>query len=253
MRHARIRFLRQSGGCPRKVSLAPQSTGLPWSGLVISMSLPCLPPADALPDGAFPPVGRLGLTSPPSPVLCAATTAILPVSGSFTCRSFPDTLPASVVRGVPYGLVARRKRQVTPGPLVTRSPSPGMWSRRQVALPRSRVPPVKTCPARRPRWCPEPLPWRVQDSCLPVRANRRLPTTIPISGLHHAACLLATPGSVRPLTGRHAGLLLTCWLDLSQVGLEPYWLAPTGEQQPISWVSTHSQGFGLTLARASDC
>src|SRR6266446_5704976 len=50
----------------------------------------------------------------------------LHVSGSFTCRSFPDTLPASVVRGVPYGLMARRKLQVTPGPLVTRSPSPGM-------------------------------------------------------------------------------------------------------------------------------
>jgi len=93
---------------------------------VSSKSLPCLPPADALPDGAFPPVGRLGLTSPPSPVLCAATTATLPVSGSFTCRSFPDTLPASVVRGVPSRLVARRKLQGTPGPLVTRSPTPGM-------------------------------------------------------------------------------------------------------------------------------
>ena len=103
-----------------------QSTGLPWSGLVSSKSLPCLPPADALLDGAFPPVGRLGLTSPPSPVLCAATTAILPISGSFTCRSFPDTLPASVVRGVPYGLVATRKRQGTPGPVVTRSPIPGI-------------------------------------------------------------------------------------------------------------------------------
>ena len=126
MRNSRIGFLKQSYGYPCKDTLAPPSTGLPWSGLVSSKSLPCLPPADALPDGAFPPVGRLGLTSPPSPVLCAATTALLPVSGSFTCRSFPDTLPASVVRGVPSGLVARRKLQVTPGPLVTRSPSPGL-------------------------------------------------------------------------------------------------------------------------------
>ena len=55
-----------------------------------------------------------------------------------------------------------------------------------------------------------------------------LSTTIHISGLNHAACLLATPGSVRPLAGRHAGSLLTCWLDFSQVGLEPYGLAPTG-------------------------
>ena len=48
-----------------------------------------------------------------------------------------------------------------------------------------------------------------------------LTTTIHISGLNDAAYLLATPGSVRPFTGRHAGSLLTCWLDFSQVGLEP--------------------------------
>jgi len=142
---------------------------------VSSTSLPCLPPADALPDGAFPPVGRLGLTSPPSPVRCAATTATLPVSGSFTCRSFPDTLPASVVHGVPDGLVARmeapRPRQGlwSPGP-----PLRELSSRRQVALPRSRVPPVKTCPALRPRWCPAHSPSRTQDCCLPALANRRL-------------------------------------------------------------------------------
>jgi hypothetical protein len=49
-----------------------------------------------------------------------------------------------------------------------------------------------------------------------------LSTTIHISGLHHAACVLAPPGSVRPLTGRHAGSLLTCWLGFRQVGLEQY-------------------------------
>jgi hypothetical protein len=71
---------------------------------------------------------------------------------------------------------------------------------------------------------------RGEDCCLPALANRRLSsqetlrvillsTTIHISGLNHAACLLATPGFVRPLAGRHAGSLLTCWLDVSQVGL----------------------------------
>src|SRR5207247_9045747 len=95
------------GSSGRAAAALMQSTGLPWSGLVSSKSLPCLPPADALLDGAFPPVGRLGLTSPPSAVLCAATTAALPISGSFTCRSFPDTLLASIVRGIPAGLVAR--------------------------------------------------------------------------------------------------------------------------------------------------
>ncbi len=47
-------------------------------------------------------------------------------------------------------------------------------------------------------------------------------TTILIAGLHHAACILATPGSVQPLAGMHAGSLLTCWLGFRQVGLEPF-------------------------------
>ena len=50
-----------------------------------------------------------------------------------------------------------------------------------------------------------------QDCCLPLRAQRRLSrsasisrlslrtTTIPISGLNHAACILATPSFVHPL------------------------------------------------------
>ena len=69
-----------------------QSTGLPWSGFVSSKSLPCLPPADALLDGAFSPVGPLGLSSPPSPVRCAATTATLPLLRCFACRSPPQYL-----------------------------------------------------------------------------------------------------------------------------------------------------------------
>jgi len=142
--------------------------------LVSSKSLPCVLPADALPDGAFPPVGRLGLTSPPSLVLCAATTATSPSRGASLVARLPDTLPASVVRGFPNGLVTRRKPLTTPGPLVTRSPTPGMGSRRQVALPRSRVTPMAACPALRPRWCPRHSPYRVQDCCLPALANRRL-------------------------------------------------------------------------------
>src|SRR5262245_15165378 len=55
-----------------------------------------------------------------------------------------------------------------------------------------------------------------------------LSTTIPISWLNHMACVLATPGSIPLLAETHAGSLLTCWLGVSQVGLEPCWLAPTG-------------------------
>jgi hypothetical protein len=114
------------GSSDRAAATPPQSPGVPCSGLVSSMSLPCLPPADALPDGAFPPVGRLGLTSPPSPVLCAATTATVSLSGRFAWRSLPDPWPASVAFVVsPAGSWPGESRPVTPGPVVTRSPYPG--------------------------------------------------------------------------------------------------------------------------------
>jgi hypothetical protein len=80
-----------------------------------------------MPGVAFPPVGPLGLGSPPSQVLCAATTTSLPVSGRFACRSLPDTLRASVAFVVSHlGSPPGGSSQATPGPLVARSPSPGM-------------------------------------------------------------------------------------------------------------------------------
>ena len=98
---------------------------------------------------------------------------------------------------------------------------PAGVTRRQMALSSSRITPVRACPALRPRWCPTPLAYRLRDCCLPGAANRRLSllvstrgypsrtTTILISGLDHAACTLATPGSVPSLTETHAGSLLT--------------------------------------------
>ena len=136
-------------------------------------------------------------------------------------------------------------QHLTLGPVVTRSPTPGMWSRKQMALPRSRVPLVETCPALRPRWCPAYSPSRTQDCGLSVRAHRRLTTTLPISGLKNAACLLATPGSVRPLTGRHTGSLLTCWLDVSQVGLEPCGSHPLRNNNPFRRISPTPKVSGL--------
>ena len=169
----------------------------------------------------------------------------LSLSGRFACRSLPDTLRAFIVRGLPHGLGTTGKApRIPPGLLVTRSPTPGISSRRQVALPSSRVPPVETCPALRPRWCPAHSPLRAQDCCLPAHANRRLPTTIPISGLNHAAYLLATPGSIRPLTGRHAGSLLTCWLDFNQVGLA-LCAHPLGNINQFHGFSPNSKVSGL--------
>jgi hypothetical protein len=156
-----------------------QSTGLPWSGLVSARSLPCLLPVDALPDGAFPPVGRLGLTSPLSSVLCAATTAHSPSQVASLVARRPDTLPVPVVRGVRYRLVARCKPLCHARAFGHPVPHSGSLTRRQVAVPRSRVLPVKTCPALRPRWYPGHSPSRTQDCCLPALAHRRL------SSLYH--------------------------------------------------------------------
>jgi hypothetical protein len=145
-----------------------------------------------------------------------------------------------------------RSREEAPGharALGHPGPQSGDKTRRPAALPRAPVPPLQTCPALRPRWCPAPSPTRTQDCGLPATGNRRLPTTLPFSGLHPAACLLATPGFVRPLAGRHAGSLLTGWRGFEQVGLEPYGLAPTGKRPPISRACAQFQGFGLTLAR----
>ena len=72
--------------------------------MVSAESLSCVGPLHALPDVAFPPVGPLGLGSPPSSVLCSAKTATVPLSSRFARRSLPDTLPASLVCGVPKGL-----------------------------------------------------------------------------------------------------------------------------------------------------
>jgi len=44
-------------------------------------------------------------------------------------------------------------------------------------------------------------------------------TTILISGLNFTACTLATPGSVHPIAGTHAGSLQTCRLNFGPVGL----------------------------------
>ena len=157
--HARIRFLKQSLCYPRKDTpcsavhgpagvrvgalnvsplflargtLCPTSPSLPWLPWV---SVPHLPWYYA--------TRRL----PPCPSRVASRVARFPI---------PCVLLWFVVS--PKGSLPGRSAQTVPGSVVTRSPTPGMWSRRQGAPPRSRVPPVKTCPALRPRWCPAHSP-----------------------------------------------------------------------------------------------
>jgi hypothetical protein len=161
-------------------------------------------------------VGRLGLTSPRSPVLCLATTAPCPSQvASLIARSpIPYLLPWFVFLTAREGAEALSSRR---GSWSAGTPAlPAPRTRRHLALPSSRVPPLTPCPALRPRWSPAHLPYRRPDCCLPLVPPRRLwllslrctvillSTTILISGLYHAAWHLAPSGSVLPLRGLHA-------------------------------------------------
>ncbi len=167
-----------------------------------------------MPGVAFPPVGPLGLGSPPSPVLCAATTPSLPISGRFARRALPDTVPASLRSWCPTrarGLMeAPRSRQGlwSPGPpiraLCTETGgSPTFPSYPSEDLPRSQTPVgscVLACLARRT------VAFRCLQTvgfCLGTAEAILLSTTIHLSGLNHAACLLAPSSFVLPLLGGH--------------------------------------------------
>jgi len=113
-----------------------------------------------LPGGPFPPVGRLGLTSPRSTVLWASTTACRPsrrtslVAGAAIPLAVPPLcVPVSLVH---TGSLARGTPCARPAPGAFLSPRPplgGYLVRRQQALSSSRVTPVPPCLALRPRWC----------------------------------------------------------------------------------------------------
>jgi hypothetical protein len=139
-------------------------------------------------------VGPLGLGSPrvragciaaPHPaVLCVATTAFV-LPGRFALGSLPvpwvdALLFVSLSACAASGSSAGRVGPQTPGCLFCRSPLlRRLLPRRREALPSSRVTPLNTCPALRLRWCPTRLPWRGQDCCLPIGADRRLSGWLP--------------------------------------------------------------------------
>src|SRR5262249_42345338 len=195
-------------------------------------------PLEALLDVAFPPVGPLGLSSPPSAVLCDATTATCPSRGPslVTRPPIPCLLPSFVVSlsgSCPGGSSRSRQGLWSPGPPIRVYGQGDRWLSQVPEFPLCRHAPLSD-PGGVLRTChtaPRTAAFRsVETVGVPLRTTGRdilLSTTLHFSGLHHAACLLATPGFVRPLAGRHAGALLTGWLGGSQVGLEPevltYW------------------------------
>jgi hypothetical protein len=207
----------------------------------------------------------LGLTSPPSPVLCSATTAPCPswVASLLARSPIPWLLPRFVF---PNGLGDRRKLSATaralgpPVPLLFRPSLP----RRHGALPRSRVPPVTPCPALRPRWNPAYSPWRTQDYCLPLVPPRRLSLADGLRGYPYGPQLYSFRGSITrpgvllppaPYSPHEActrSSLLSCWLGFTQVGLEPENPHPLGNNDLFHRFLLHSLGLGLRLARGTD-
>ena len=145
-----------------------------------------------MPGFAFPSVGPLGLSSPPSRSGLSLTQIIgtmlsydchlsVSVLFAFRCRS-PIPLPCSLFLCVPFPACHigwkppyDTKALVHPVPLLFwRS-----WGGRHLALPSSRIVPLNVCPALRPRWCPACSPFRLQDCCLPFRQQRRLSQFVP--------------------------------------------------------------------------
>ena len=165
------------------------------------------------------------------------------------------------VCGFPCGLVAgveatpSRQGLWSPGPPIRgcgkeTDGSPTFPSYPFAYMPRSQTPVVsRTLALARPGLLPSGA---CTPSAFPSGHLRVIlpSTTLRISGLNHAACILATPGSEHPFAAMHAGALLTGWLGFGQAGFELYRLSPAGEQQPISWDFSQSQGLGFTLARA---
>ena len=136
-----------------------------------------------MPGLAFPPVGPLGLGSPPSQpmperhrpaVLCLAKTALCPSRVASLVARFPIPCPLPLF----VFLAARCAGEAPPqrqGSWSAGTPTlPAFVTRRQTALSSSRVTPLSACPALRPRWCPEHLAPCLRDCCLPGTANRRL-------------------------------------------------------------------------------
>jgi len=189
-----------------------------------------------MPGHPFPPAGPVGLSSPPSPVLWVTTTATrLSVQRSLLA---PLSLP-------PPPLSSQRDGPEVPLP---RSAFSLWWYAvnrlrwRHVALSSSRVSPLRTCPALRPRGCSAYSPYRAPNCCLLSNEKHRLsllyaprlcvrtPTTS-FSRLYHAASALVPSGSVQAIAALHAEFPTTLRARLWVGGLCTHWLTSMNFQE----------------------
>ena len=113
---------------------------------------------------------------------------------------------------------------------------------RHVALSSSRVSPLRTCPALRPRGCSAYSPYRAPNCCLLSNEKHRLsllyaprlcvrtPTTS-FSRLYHAASALVPSGSVQAIAALHAEFPTTLRARLWVGGLCTHWLTSMNFQE----------------------
>ena len=156
----------------------------------------------------------MGRGSPPSPGLCAAKTTPCPSRGASLGARFPIPRLLPDVRGVPIGAhdlgEAPRSRPGlwSPGPpcrafCVETGGSPTFPSDPSADMPRSQTPGVSwalAAVAHRMAACRRLHPVGL---CLETAEAIRVTTTLQMSGLHDAACLLAPSSFVRPFLGGH--------------------------------------------------
>ena len=182
--------------------------------LVSAKSLSCVCPLHALPNVAFPPVGRLGLTSPRSTVLCDATTPPV-LLGVLRLSLVPRYLAC-----FPRSWSPRRAR----GLVEASSPRQGLWSP---------GPPLRAC-VQGHRWLSQVPEFPSEDmprsqtpvvSCALAKAH---PGLLPSSHWKPSATHNAThfgaqsrglsPRYTRLRTapyGEARGVATTCWLARS--------------------------------------
>jgi hypothetical protein len=137
VRHARIRFLRQSILLP-----LPQCNGGLVTRLVSAKSLVCRPTACSA-RRRLPSRGALGSHFPPFRGTLRRYDCHLSLSESFACRSFPDPLRASRCLWSP-----RRARGLVEAPRARQglwSPGPPLRASRQGARGLSHVPACPLC------------------------------------------------------------------------------------------------------------
>jgi hypothetical protein len=229
-----------------------------------------------MPGVACPPGGPVGLRSPPAPVLGAAQTAILPLSGHGACRARPDPWLASVgawgpPRARDLGAAPRPRQGLwSPGPPLRESgtetwDSPTFPRDPCADMPRAETPVVSRVlalshPGLRPSG-----PWNPSAVLsVPPCEFALCPRLYPFRGAMPRPVSLLPPASYA-----HGGVctwmgLLTCWRGVDQGGLEPspvltHWVTPTNcmSLRPIprfrASLGATSAGLGVEDGRDMGC